>query len=685
MLQSQRRTTDRLFHAYLLLLLWIPLPRASNRPEAWGLMEILVFLLLQAWLWRQIRQRKPLPAAIRTARPALALWALWLVWGAIQLLPLPPDLLALLSPKAAELSHLPPLPAESWAPLSLSPHNTQVQWLKGLSDCALFFLTLALVDSRRRMRRLAFVITASAAFQAVYGALMTLSGLELGFLVEKSAYLGSATGTFVNRNHFANYLALAAAVAVGAILAQLEDAAPPRSARMRWRNLLNWLMSGKMWLRLALLAIAVGIVTSHSRMGNAAFFLGLHVAGLLAWLNWPPRTRPAILVLLASMVVLDVFIIGSLVGLERVTQRIEHTSAATEGRDEIARDTLDYWRDFPLFGSGAGTYAITLPAYKKGDVKGFYDHAHNDYLEFGAESGVIGLGLLCLLALLSLRQGWRALRQRRDPWKRALGLASLTGILAMGLHASVDFSLQIPANAGLFSVLLALAWIGATSGSVPATTGPNRFPFAPGLLILLALQFLAFRLAASDFLSNESNARVQAWRANGEATMAEWKALYRSQQRAVTLSPGNGWALVNLARLEYWRHALPQDPGRATDRATLQALLKAVKEQPGNGKIWLAIATVRLHQGQADPLFRQAIRHTARLVPWETKPQWSLLRLLTAALPLLEPAERPLLCTVLNHNLQLQPDHTRKFLVENPEVGNLCLQGNQSRQPDMSD
>jgi predicted tellurium resistance membrane protein TerC len=49
--------------------------------------------------------------------------------------------------------------------------------------------------------------------------------------------------------------------------------------------------------------------------------------------------------------------------------------------------------------------------------------------------------------------------QRRDPLMRGMAFASIMGVLALMIHSSVDFNLQIPANAMMFMVMLALGWI----------------------------------------------------------------------------------------------------------------------------------------------------------------------------------------------------------------------------------
>jgi O-antigen ligase len=102
---------------------------------------------------------------------------------------------------------------------------------------------------------------------------------------------------------------------------------------------------------------------------------------------------------------------------------------------------------------------VTFPAYRPEQVANFYDYTHNDYVQFAAESGVVGLGLLGLVVALSLGAALRAQWLRRDPLMRGMSFASIMGVTAILIHSWVDFNLQIPANAVYFMVLLALGWI----------------------------------------------------------------------------------------------------------------------------------------------------------------------------------------------------------------------------------
>lgn len=84
------------------------------------------------------------------------------------------------------------------------------------------------------------------------------------------------------------------------------------------------------------------------------------------------------------------------------------------------------------------------------------DHTHNDYLEFAVEYGIVGAALLAWLLVLCIRKCTKALEDRDRPGRFGIAFATLMAIVAMMIHASVDFSLQIPANAAWFVVLCLL-------------------------------------------------------------------------------------------------------------------------------------------------------------------------------------------------------------------------------------
>ena len=204
--------------------------------------------------------------------------------------------------------------------------------------------------------------------------------------------------------------------------------------------------------------MVIGLVLTHSRMGNSSFFIAMMITGGLALLL-SRRASRATVILLSSLLIIDIFLVGTFFGIEKVVDRLENTSSHRETRDEVDIYSVKLLQNHLLDGTGAGTFYTAFPPYRGGDIRIFYDHAHNDYLEFLSERGVIGFIPMLLAVVITFAVALRAQWKRRNPLMRGLSFGCLMSMIAMGLHATVDFNLQIPANAATFMVVLALGWI----------------------------------------------------------------------------------------------------------------------------------------------------------------------------------------------------------------------------------
>ena len=210
-------------------------------------------------------------------------------------------------------------------------------------------------------------------------------------------------------------------------------------------------------------------------MGNTAFFASLLITGIIGLMLSRHAPRGT-MILLTSLIAIDLFIVGSWFGVEKLAQRLEQTTIAREAgavpalapgqeesleqRQDPANDTLPMIQDHLWFGVGPGGWAGSFLNYRGPQVaEGMYEHAHNDYAEFVAEYGVIGGAMLAIMVLWTLSQALLAQARRRDPLMRGISFAALMGIISILIHASVDFNWQIPANAVYFMVLMALGWI----------------------------------------------------------------------------------------------------------------------------------------------------------------------------------------------------------------------------------
>jgi len=204
--------------------------------------------------------------------------------------------------------------------------------------------------------------------------------------------------------------------------------------------------------------MVIGLILSHSRMGNAAFFNSLLISALLACGISPAFRTIGTYSLLISIILIDVYLLGSWFGLEQVVERMGNSSMTTETRDEVVKYALPMMRDYFWTGTGGGTFWYVFPNYAGEKGLSGYDHAHNDYVEIFSDLGIIGASCLAGVVLISLSQAITALKHRSS-FVRGMGFASFMGTLSILIHSNVDFNLQIPANALLFITLLAIPTI----------------------------------------------------------------------------------------------------------------------------------------------------------------------------------------------------------------------------------
>lgn len=462
------RINRLLFAALLSLFVISPLPLGSNR--GWALLALsgLIFLLLATyllwWLVQTVYFKQSAPKF--RIDPAAYLILCVAVWLFVQsLIKLPLDWLKIIAPVTAELYssafeslYLQSPPAA--VTISLNAAMTLDRGLLSLACFSLLILMGQLINSRKRLVIFCYTLVLSGVFQAIYGVMMTLTGVEYLFLTPKTSYFGNATGTFVNRNHLAGYLEMTLAVGIGLLLSLRKQSS---ATNLHWRGImrkvLQVMLSEIAILRGLLIVMVVGLLMTHSRMGNAAFFNALLITGGLALLANKKFRKPGFYAILISIVLVDIFLLGSLFDLEKVVDRMENTGLNTETRDEVVQYALEMVPDFGWLGSGASAFAYVFPGYAKEYLGGFYDFAHNDYLQIFLELGVIGSLLLVIFTLWAVIRGWFAIREERSAITRGMGFAVIMSSISLGIHSAVDFNLQIPANIMLFVAVLGLPWI----------------------------------------------------------------------------------------------------------------------------------------------------------------------------------------------------------------------------------
>ena len=270
---------------------------------------------------------------------------------------------------------------------------------------------------------------------------------------EKSAYENNLTSTFINRNSYATYAGLALLCAIGSFTKLFSGALSKHFSRKeRVRGVLN-IVTGQGWMTLlASAVIATALLLSESRGGFVSAAMGI-----LALVVAIGATR-TVGVPHAVAVALTVFAIGGAFFLfsgEITAARLAGTSFESEERARVYQLTVQAIADSPLLGTGLGTFEHVFRFYRDESVLHVFDKAHNTYLELALELGLPAASLLVAsVGVLFARCVIGVRRRRRDSIYACIGVAAT---VTVATHSMVDFSLQIPAVAATYALLMGAA------------------------------------------------------------------------------------------------------------------------------------------------------------------------------------------------------------------------------------
>jgi O-antigen ligase/tetratricopeptide (TPR) repeat protein len=355
-----------------------------------------------------------------------------------QLLPRQPEVVS------AAQTALPTIPPG--ATISVYPQATRVQLVRLLAVFLLFAAIRTNLATEAALWRLSLVALVNGAALSLFGLIQFFSS-PVNLMYWTYPLRGEVFGPFINHNHFPAYVNMCIGLGVGLLLSHRSHRGPVP---------LPWLRDpAALWICAALALMVAAVMFTLSRGG----FLALGGAALVCLLLKQSRSTRSVLgmsfVVIAALAVL----LTSWLGIGLIQDRV-----ATLWQGKALESRLPLWtrmaplaKDFPLWGTGLGTFTYTeaLRQHTAMDAEFIAKHAHNDYLEVLLEQGVPGL-LLSLLAVgLVFRLGYRGVREGGSRAGRGLALGALFGFTTLVIHSFGDFGLHIPAIALLATVLTA--------------------------------------------------------------------------------------------------------------------------------------------------------------------------------------------------------------------------------------
>jgi O-antigen ligase len=337
---------------------------------------------------------------------------------------------------------------------TVEKYSTALYLLLALSYVSILYLAATGFQSRGAVKFLVMCLLILGSFEAVYGLVQYLGEYNYIWDFYRTAYQGLATGTLINRNHYALLMNLSICTAVGYLyyrsirLLKGEDLSLRRILGVPGSGALSWIV---LWIAL----MGLALMFSMSRMGIAAMFASIGVMMIAAKATRSGKRTAALGLLL-------IFAICSLAiytGIDEIMARYEAISKQRESdRDRVAlwRDAWKMIEKHPVFGQGLGSFQWTFPAYEsiEPDIPARY--AHNDYLQTLAEMGILGLSLLVWAFGAAWKVAIQNLKNNRDPLVKGIGLGTVGVLTAIALQEITDFGLYIPGVAMIAAVLIGL-------------------------------------------------------------------------------------------------------------------------------------------------------------------------------------------------------------------------------------
>jgi O-antigen ligase len=259
------------------------------------------------------------------------------------------------------------------------------------------------------------------------------------------------SGTLGNSDHFAFSLELVLPLVLSLFFLKLRFFEGSRSLRERFISAMNADKIVMFYLN-AVLLLGTAILLTGSRAGIISMIFSFLVfAQIAVYFRKSHTIRKRLKSILIAITILAVF-----AGVQNTVDRFLNTKIESGGRFLRWPATFNIVSDFPIFGTGFGTYKYAFYLYDKDPGGAWSTHAHNDYLESVTDGGLLGGSILFLLLGFLFASIVRMWASRRHPQVRMIDTGILASLSALTIHSIFDFSLRIPSNSFLFVLILAV-------------------------------------------------------------------------------------------------------------------------------------------------------------------------------------------------------------------------------------
>jgi O-antigen ligase len=386
------------------------------------------------------------------------IFVIYLGYLIFQIIPLPLNWIEVMAPNNYDLYSSIEIDKKLWS-ISIDPSSSYFSLLNCISYLIIFLTFPILFNRSKYLMKFTFYLCMLGFFHAIFATYWMLIGNPSNFLIEKIHYINASTGLFVNRSVFATFLFLCAFSGLYYIVIFFQK------NKILTFNFIEQISSKVFFIRIFIIFLSIGILTTWSRVANFSYVLILLTFLFYSKINFKKYFNPLSTIVI-FILIFDVLVLGIFFGNAKLVERLAETSIIGEaGRLNFQAFALEQFKDFWLFGYGSGAFEQLFKIFYILPDNASYSiaqHAHNDGLELLGEIGILGISILSILSISYFK---KLLQEIKDKKKFARFILISSLLLILFIQSLVDFSIHTPGISILLMTILSIGLINFRNNS----------------------------------------------------------------------------------------------------------------------------------------------------------------------------------------------------------------------------
>ncbi len=359
---------------------------------------------------------------------SIFIYLIFIFYLLFQIIPLPIEILKIFSPEKFKIINK--LDGEILnSSISLAPSNSLFQILNFITLLIVVFILKMLFYTDRHKNRFNLFLSFLGFITSIIAITFYLNGNPDILIFKNVFYKNASTGFFINRTVFAVFLLFS-------LISSLEALRDINLKISKKKD--NFFL--KIYIRLFIVFITIGIITSFSRIGNFLFLITI-IFYLFNEYYFTKNKNSSIKYVVIFILLIDILILGFYFGGSKIIDRFHflnnefaeiYSDNIDLSRIDIVKFSLVQFKKFLFFGYGPGSFESLFQINYLDLENQYANHAHSDLSEFFGEFGLIGT-IILIGSTLSIFVN-----------KNSYSLINVIIISYMIILLFFDFSLHIP-------------------------------------------------------------------------------------------------------------------------------------------------------------------------------------------------------------------------------------------------